>query len=229
MSLGTGPTNGGRSDVDTIPPQPTVLVAGSADHQLRPVATELFDERSSGGDGAVVVTTRESPVALVDRLTGDPGGLDPGHLAVVDARGADEGDEPAVGWLRRVDPGVAPDAMGASVTDGLSWLADGGVDRRHFLYDALAADYRGTDGAAIYDRAYEVAMTVGVEDGLALFALDADGLPEEYVEELGHLFDVQVELRDGHGATELRWTGLVGASEGWLPLREADLGPTGFR
>lgn len=234
--------------MDTIPPQPTVMVTGSGGCQLRSVAVELFDERARAADGAVVVTTRESPTTTVRRLTGGPAGFDPDKLAVVDARGSDDDpgvDDPGadddldVGQSRHVDPGDDPAAMDEAVTAGLAWLVEADVDRRHFLYDTLATDNRpageGTaydrppGGETAYDRAYRIAMTVGAEEGLALFTLDVEGLSADVVERLGHLFDVHVELRERRGGTELRWSGLLGASEEWVGLAEADLGVGGFR
>lgn len=229
MSLGTGPTNGGSSDVDRIPPQPTVMVTGADGRPLHAVATELFEERTAADDGAVVVTTRESPAALVERLTGDAGALDPSALAVVDARDAPADGDSSVGWLRVVEPGAAPEALDDAVSAGLAWLADKDVDRRHFLYDVLTADERVPDEDAAYDRAYQIAMTVGAEDGLALFTLNSDTLSGDTVERLTHLFDVHVELREYRGDTQLRWTGLLGASDGWVGAGEADLGVGGFR
>lgn len=228
MSLGTGPTNGGRCDVDRIPPQPTVMVTGSVGRQLRSVAVELFEARARRADGAVVVTTRESPTAMVRRLTGGPDGFDSDRLSVVDARG-DVDDVPDVGHLAYLAPEIDPVALDEAVTEGLEWLEAVGVERRHFLYDTLATDYRLPDEAAAYDRAYRVAMTVGAEEGLALFTLDDDGLSSDVVDRLGHLFDVHVQLREVHGDTELRWIGLLGASDGWVSLRDADLGVGGFR
>lgn len=227
MSLGTGPTREGRCDGDTIPPQPTVMVTGRVGRQLRSVAIELFEARSTARGGAVVVTTRESPTAVVRRLTGGPCGFDSSHLAVIDARGVD--DELEVGWLRRVEPRSDPGVMDEAVSTALAWLDEAGVERRHFLYDTLATDYRMPDDEAAYDRAYQLAMTLGAEEGLALFTLDVEGLSDDVVEKLGHLFDVHVELRERHGNTELRWTGLLGASEGWVGLGDANLGVGAFR
>lgn len=237
MSPGTGPANGGRADVDRTPPQPTVMVTGSGGPKLRSVAIELFGARSDPGDGAVVVTTREPPAALSRRLTEGTCGFDPGKLAIVEAgveaaTGVEDGVEVnggAVGTVRRVAPEADPESVDAAVREALTWLTDEGVERRHFLYDTLATGDRLPDEDAAYDRAYRIAMTVGAEDGLALFTLDTGELSEDAVERLGHLVDVTVELRVVAGTAELRWRGLVGASDGWVGLPDVDLGVGGFR
>lgn len=214
--------------MDTIPPQPTVMVTGNVGRQLHSVSMELFEERAAGIDGAVVVTTAERPTDIVGRLTGGASCFDRDRLAVVDARGTDDG-EPEVGHRERVDPADDPETVDEAVTAGLEWLADEGVERRHFLYDDLATGYELPDTEAAYDRAYRIAMTVGAEDGLALFTLDEGRLSTDDVAQLGHLFDVHVELRELEGNTELRWTGLLGASDDWVCFSDADLGIGGFR
>lgn len=225
MSLDT--TDGGRRHVDSIPPQPTVMVTGSDRQDLRAVAAGLFERRAAAEDGAVVITTDESPTAVVDRLGGSPVGFAPERIAFVDARD-DEGAS-TDGWLQDVSIDAAPGVVDDAVSDGLSWLAGTDVQRRHFLYDTLAADGYRPDPDAAYDRAYQVAMTVGAEDGLALLALDTEGLDRDVVERLAHLVDVHVEVRRTDGDAELRWEGLLGASDGWVSMDDAEFGVGGFR
>lgn len=224
MSLDT--TDGGRHDVD-IPPQPTVMVTGSDRRDLRTVACGLFERRTAVRDGAVVVTTDESPPAVVDRLGGTPDGFDPGRLAFVDARDGEPGS--GGGWVRQVAADAAPGTVDDAVAAGLSWLAADGVERRHFLYDTLTADGYLADPDAAYDRAYRVAMTVGAQDGLALFALDTAGLTPDVVERLAHLVDVHVEVERTDGDARLRWEGLLGASDGWVSMDDVEFGVGGFR
>lgn len=203
------------------------MVTGSDRHDLRAVAAGLFDQRTAVEDGAVVVTTDESPPAVVDRLGGPPGGFEPGRLAFVDAR--DGQTASTDGWSRAVPVDAPPETVDDAVAEGLSWLAEAGVERRHFLYDTLAADGTLPDPDAAYDRAYRVAMTVGAEDGLAVFALETAGLDRDVVERLAHLVDVHVEVRRADGDAELRWEGLLGASDGWVPMADAAFDVGGFR
>lgn len=225
--------------MDSIPPQPTVMVTGGPGEPLRTVARRLFAARSRAADGVVVVTTRDPPGGLVDRLTDGSGAVDADHVAVVDCRdgeaeraengGAVETDAVDPGWVRRVSRDVGAEGLDETITSALSWLDDAGVERRHFLYDVLGTDRDAADPEGAYDRAYELAMTVGAEEGLALFALQEAGIPDDVVEKLGHLFDVHVDLRAARERPELRWTGLMGASDGWVDLAEVDLGAGGFR
>lgn len=226
--MSSGPTNGNGRDVTGAPPQPTVMLTGGDGPRLRSVAAALFGERAGAGDGAVVVTTTTPPADLLASLTRNGHALDASKVAVVDLRAE---AEPAVD--AGYSTGVAADADAPTVDDAvssaLSGLADDGLGRRHVLYDTLATGGDVVDEATAYDRAYEVAMTVGAEDGLALFTLDDTGVEGEAVEELAHLFDVHVELRTAGDGVELRWTGLLGASDGWVSLEDLDLATGAFR
>lgn len=225
----SSPGPGDEMTANRPPPQPTTMVTGPADRLLESVALRLFDERAEPGDGAVVVTTRAAPQAIVGRLTAGPEGFDPRHLAVVDGRAASEPAAVEAGRLRSIAADAAPPEIEREVRECLDWLDELGVDRRHFLFDALAADRPDPDPGATYDRAYELAMTVGADEGLAVVTVDPAGLSAEAVGELAHLFDVHVRLRDDGDGPELRWTGLLGESAGWLPVREVDFGHSGFR
>lgn len=238
----TGPSNGGGEDVGGRSAEPTVIVTGAVGRLLWTVAVEFFEGRADEDDGVVVVTTRETPAVVARRLAAD--GPDREHLAIVDARGietsgdgtGDEvdgapGDETdaAVGHLRRVDPRASPGELDAAVTGCIKELDERGVERVHFLFDTLASGYRLPEPASTYDRAHELAMTVGAEDGVGLFTADTTRLPEEVVDELAHLVDVRVDLRRPTRTTELRWEGLLDASGGWRPLAEVDLRDGQFR
>lgn len=136
------------------------------------------------------------------------------------------GDPAEPGWYRRVDPAAPAETMDDAVADAFGWLAEAGVERRHFLYDGLGGAPAGVDE---YERAFALAMTVGAEDGLAMFTLDERAFGADEVAEFSHLVDVSVELREDAGSRKLRWTGLLGASDGWVGLGEADLGVGGLR
>jgi len=226
--MSSGPTDGNGRDVTGPPPQPTVMLTGGDGPRLRSVAAALFGERAGAGDGAVVVTTATPPADLLGALTRNGHALDPADLAVVDLRA---GADPAVdaGYSTGVAADADAPAVDEAVSSALSGLADDGIGRRHVLYDALATGRDVVDEATAYDRAYEVAMTVGAEDGLGLFTLEDTGVAGEAVAELAHLFDVHVELRAAGDGTELRWTGLLGASDGWVPLADVDLATGAFR
>lgn len=226
-----GPSDGGSEDVEARPAEPTVIVAGPVGRLLWTVAAEFFAGRVAPTDGVVVVTTREAPAVVARRLTAD-GGPDRDRIAIVDARGVaahDDADDPSVGQRHAVDPRSTPDELDAAVTESIETLDERGVERVHFLFDTLASGYRLPEPGRTYDRAHELAMTVGAETGVGLFTADTTRLPEEVVDELAHLVDVRVDLRRPTRTTELRWEGLLDGSDGWQPLADVDLRDGQFR
>lgn len=202
--------------------QPTVLVSGAASDLLERVPIRLFADRTEDGDGAVVVTTREHPTAVAQRLAQGVAGLDPDRLAVVDGCTADQAEATVRDGLRwSVRSPVAFDAISRAVRSALTTLADRGVERVHFLFDTLSSPFRLAAGDAVLDHAHEVAMTVGSHRGLGVFTVEEPAVTGAEAERLKHLVDVHVEVRRGDDAPEVRWSGLVGGSNGWVGLGDA--------
>lgn len=215
-------TGGDGASVNRASPQPTVLVTGPAGRLSMSVALRLLAARVDPADGGVLVVSDTSPARLIEQLTAEPLGLDRDALVVVDCRRTDDGEEPDAGRVRQVRNDESSRAVDREVRDGLDWLAARGIERRHFLIDSLAPGTGLPDSGAVYELAYELAMIVGTENGLGAFAVESAGLSTGDVRRLGHLFDVRVELKRGEVGPELRWTGLLGDPEDWLPVRQVD-------
>ena len=226
---GMDSADGGSAGVSPVSPQPTVLVTGATGRFPLSVALQLLEAGVEPADGAVLVVSETSPTSLVQELTSEPLGLDRDELVVVDCRRAANPDAVDAGRVRRVESHGSALAVDREVRDGLDWLADRGIERRHFLFDALTVDERLPDPDAVYDLAYELAMTVGAEDGLGAVVVDSAGLSTDDVHRLGHLFDVHLELERGEAGPQVRWTGLLDGSDGWLPVEQVDFRATDFR
>ena len=225
----TSSTDGGKAGASVGAPQPTVIVSGSAGRLPSSVALGLLEARVDSADGAVLVVSEASPTSPIQKLTAEPLALDRDALVVVDCRQRGGSAELDAGRVRRVPPEGSALAVDREVRDGLDWLAEQGIERRHFLFDSLALGGPLPDADAVYDLAYELAMTVGAEDGLGAVVVDSDGLSTEEVGRLGHLFDVHVELERDETGPQMRWTGLLGGSDGWVPVEQVDFESTDFR
>ena len=223
-----GSTDGGEVGARPPSPEPTVLVTGSAGGSLSSVALQLLKARIGPADGIVLVVFETSPARLIQRLTAGPRGIDRDALVVVDCRRTAEPGEAETGRVRRVQPGGSHLAVDRAVLDGLDWLAAHEIERRHFLFDSLAVGEWLPDSDAVYHLAYELAMTVGAEDGLGAFVVESAGLPTDDIDRLGHLFDVRLELKRDEGTSQVRWTGLLGGSDGWLPTEQVDFRAADF-
>lgn len=202
--------------------QPTVLVSGATRQLLQEVPLGLLADRSSPGDGAVVVTTRTDPSTVTRRLASTVDALDADRLAVVDCCTSDQPQATVREGMRwSVRSSVAFGPAGRAIRTALSALAERGVERTHFLFDTLTTPFRLADGDDVLEYAQDVAMTIGRERGLGVFTVDRAAVTDREAERLTHLIDVHVEVRRGEDAPEVRWSGLVGGSNGWVGLCDA--------
>lgn len=199
--------------------QPTVLVSGRARELRRRVPLLLLAERAEPGDGAVVVTTREDPAVVARRLCGAVAAFDSELVAMVDATNKSGTTLTRPADLRwHVPSPVSLDRAGTAVDAALDELRARDVGRIHFLFESLTVPFRLVDTDAVHRYVHDLAMAVGGERGLGLFTLAPSvAAPEEY-EGVRHLVDVQVAVRRTADGPQVRWTGLVGRSDDWVPL-----------
>lgn len=205
--------------------QPTVLVSGQASELLRRIPLQILAERCTPGDGAIVVSTREDPAFVARRLLGAVGTFDGTVVAAVDATSKSETTLTRPDDLRwHVPSPVAFGHVGTAVDAAREELRARGVDRVHLLSDTLTVQFRLADADAVHQHAHDIAMAVGGDRGLGLFTLAPSVTTDEDFEGVRHLVDVHVAVRRTANGPEVRWTGLLGSSDGWVALSEA-----GFR
>lgn len=210
--------------------QPTVLVSGHARALLHRVPLQLLAERATGGDGAVIVSTREDPAVPARRLCEAVPSFEPARVALVDATIEGRGTLTRVDDRRwRVPSPVAFGHVRSAVDGALDELAVAGVDRVHVLFDTLTSQFRLADADVVQRHANDVAMSVGSECGLGLFTLEPSAVDEAGFERVRHLVDVHVAVRRTDDGPQVRWTGLVGRSAGWQPLVDAGVPLTELR
>jgi KaiC/GvpD/RAD55 family RecA-like ATPase len=204
--------------------QPTVLVSGQARALLRQVPLQLLAERGEPGDGVVVVTTREDPVVVARRICGAVAAFDPARVALVDATsttGQTPGSAEELRWS--VPSPVSFEHVGAAVDAAQAELLERGADRIHFVVDALTTQFRLADAGLVHRHAYDLGMAVGAERGLGLFTLERSVTTDQEFERVRHLVDVHVAVRRTASGPQVRWSGLVGSSGGWVTLADSGL------
>ena len=204
--------------------QPTVLVSGRARDLLRRVPLQLLAERVEDGDAVVVVTAREDPGVVGRRLATGVDAVDPDRVALVDCTTKDPDPPTRPGELRWAVPSPASfgDAVRA-VEDALAALAARDAGRIHFLSDTFTTQFRLADPEDVLGHAHDVAMAVGGERGLATLNVEHAAVTDREFGRLKHLVDAHVEVRRAGDDPEVRWTGLLGGSEGWVALADTGL------
>jgi KaiC/GvpD/RAD55 family RecA-like ATPase len=204
--------------------QPTVLVSGRARELLRRVPLQLLAERADRGDAVVVVTTRDDPGVAARRLTTGIDAITADRVALVDCttKAADGPSRP--GDLRWAVPSPVSFAETTrAIDDALSELAARDVERVHFLFDTLTTQCRLADPDVVLQHAHDVAMTVGGKRGLGTFTVEHAAVTDREFGRLKHLVDAHVEVRRAGDDAEVRWTGLLGGSDGWVALADTGL------
>lgn len=216
--MGEGFPGGGRRS------QPTILVTGRELPLLRRVPLQLLAEQARRGDGAVVAATRGDPGDVRRWLVGGVDALAADRTAVVDCARKPREDLHRVGDLQWAVPSpVAFSQIVGAARTALDALHDRGVDRIHFLLDSLTTQFRLADEDAVLTHAHDLAMALGAESGLGIMTLEITAVSERGFERLRHLVDVHVALRRTPSGPEVRWTGLVGRSDGWVTLSDSGI------
>lgn len=203
--------------------QPTVLVSGQARELLRRVPLQLAAERFGAGDGAVVVTAREDPGVVARRLCGAVPAADPALVAMVDATSKATATPARVDERRwHVPSPVAFGHVAAAVDAAIAELRSREADRVHLLLDALTTQFRLADAGAVHRFAHDMATTAA-ETGPGLFTVEPSVTGDREFEQLRHFVDAHVSVRRTAAGPQVRWTGPLGDSEGWVSLADAGL------
>lgn len=205
--------------------EPTVLVSGQSRALLDRVPLQLLGERVEDDDGVVVVAAESDPSVVARRLRAAAPSAEP-SLALVDATGKAAGALTRVDDLRwRVPSPAAFGHVRSALDVAVDALAGRGADRVHLLLDALTAQFRLADADIVHQHAHDVAMAAGGQRGLGLFTLRPSAAGEAAFQRVRHLVDVHVAVRRTERGPEVRWSGLLRDSGGWVPLA----GPSGDR
>jgi hypothetical protein len=209
--------------------EPTVLVSGQSRALLERVPLQLFAERVADGDGVVVVGGETDPSVTAGRLRA-AAGVGAARVALVDATTKAAGSLSRVDDLRwQVPSPVAFGHVRSALDVAVGALTERGADRVHLLFDALTAQFRLADADIVYQHANDVAMAAGGGPGLGVFTLRPSTAGEAAFERVRHLVDVHVAVRRTERGPEVRWTGLLRDSEGWVPLGGPASDPEGGR
>jgi KaiC/GvpD/RAD55 family RecA-like ATPase len=185
------------------------------------VPLQLFAERAVDGDGAVVGTTREDPAFAARRFAGVVDTFECDSVALVDCctKGRDSlSRSDNLRW--EVPSPVAFSELSTAVDEAFAALADHGNDRGHFLFDTLGTQFRLAESDSVVQHVHDLAMRLGTEVGLGVFTVESSAVTDQEFERLKHLVDVHVEVRRVEDGPEVRWTGLVGRSDGWVTLAD---------
>lgn len=208
-------------------PQPTVLVTGSTDRVIRDVPLRLFEEAVHEDDGFLLVSTSEEPRVLADRVIGAVDCLTFDDFGIVDCTPSQNGhvETGRTGdqfW--RVSSPVDFTRTADSIWECFDVLEERTTGQTHVLFDSLSTQFSLGESSAVVQNAHQLAVKLGGKNGLGVFPVETNVVSGQDVERLKHLFDIHVEVRKRDHETQVKWSGVVGSSDGWVKLKESDPG-----
>lgn len=200
--------------------EPTVLVSAGDIGLRRSVAVEILTASIRSEDRLIAITAGRPPTKTVQQLPDAVPSLDRSRLAILDES---TGSSDAAALVRQVSPDVDPSNLAQIIEETYETMDSGDSGKTHLSVADMASTWGGTNLEATYNRAHEVAMTVGRYPGVSLFAIDSSGVPEQFLERLTHLYDVHLRVREENGKREASWTALTSESNGWRALSDVSL------
>lgn len=204
--------------------QPTILVSGEARSLVRRIPLQLLGERAVSGDGLIVVSTRDDPTFIARRLIAGVEALDPNRVALIDCTTKEWPAGGQVAELRwEVQSAVGFDEISDSIASAFDVLTQRDTDRIHFLFDTLTTQFRLSNPDVVLQRTNDLAMAIGSYRGLGLFVVGRRTVTDREFDRLRHLVDAHVAVRRGANGPEVQWTGLLGSSDGWVPLADTGI------
>jgi hypothetical protein len=204
-----------------VPTRSSVLVTGPSEDTLDGVVEHLVGTRS-GPAGGLVVSTRDGTVDLHEARHEALTSFADGAAGLVDctpgtSTGADRGQ---LRW--RVSSPAAFTSIGMAISDGLTALAERGVEVPWVVFDTLSTPFVSADATDVLRFAHAVHAQVTTRGGIAVFPVYTNVTTGTDLERCKHLANLQVDVRKRDGRRWARTGGVGSAPAGWLPLGSTD-------
>ena len=196
-----------------------VLVTGPSREAVRGVPTTLLDTIADDADGAVAVTTSESPRTVLDRIDREVAGIDRDRVGVVDCTPKDavvRSNTDALHWSMPSPMDMTGSSM--AVHECLETLFERGVSTRHLHYDTLSRLLMSGEREAVARYAHQLLVLTHAPGALGVYPVYTNMTDDDDLATLTHLFDGVVEVRRKSGERQLRCRGLTDASSEWVAI-----------
>ncbi|WP_435359238.1 DUF7504 family protein [Haloarchaeobius sp. DFWS5] len=204
---------------ETLARHRNLLVAGPSPETVRTVPSRLLDRAAEPGDGAVLVTTRDAPRTVLDRMSRAATTLGRDRLGVVDCTPTHDVVRSSPRDLHWSVPSPT-DLTGTSmaVHECLETLWKRDVDRRHLVFDSLSTLLVSADSETVTRYAHQLLLLSESREACTLFPIYTNVTDGTDFERLKHLFDGMIRVRRRNGQRQVRCVGIDGAPTGWMTL-----------
>ncbi|WP_135820122.1 RAD55 family ATPase [Halostella litorea] len=198
-----------------VTPGTNLLVSGPPMTGKRRIATEILAEGSKQGDGAIVVTTKDSADKLVteyERLVPE---LDDAPFGVVDCvtkqRGV--GNAENTSRVKYASSPVDMTGLGIQLSEFLQeFYETRSIQRNRVLLHSVSTLLMYSNVQTVFRFLHVFTGRVQSAEALGLYVLDSTAHEEQTLNTLKQLFDGVIEVEDDDGEPSVTTMGIPSAS-----------------
>lgn len=204
---------------DTLPVEDldpgTYLLSGPAMSGKYDLLLSLVTEGLAAGEGALVVSTNEDAVGIIEDVEDRLGRL-PKDLRLVDCVSEQQG---AISLppdqVEYVSSPADLTGIGIGVSEQLRRFAQSDVDRTRVAFYSLSTLLMYAELETVFRFLHVLTGRIDSIDGVGVFAIDPTTHEESTVNTLKQLFDGMVELRNEGNGREVRLVGVPDTTSEW--------------
>jgi KaiC/GvpD/RAD55 family RecA-like ATPase len=199
-----------------VTPGTNLLVSGPPMTGKRDVAFDVLAHGCRRGDGAIVVTTKDSGDQVLDECN-DRVDEPVSAVGVVDCVSKQQGMNPRDSeHVAYASSPVDMTGIGIELSHFLETFYERGVTENRVLFDSLSTLLMYSDLQTVFRFLHVFTGRVQSADTLGLYIVDSTAHDDQAMSTLRQLFDGEVEVRETDDGSERRLKG-VGETTEWRP------------
>lgn len=192
-----------------------LLLSGPAMSGKRGLLVELLARGERDGEGAVIVTSRDSADEVVGEYA-DAVGAAPGFLRVLDCVSAQSGSTTDDERVRYVSSPGDLTGMGIEFSEVARNAGDAGVDRLRVGFDSLSPLLMYVDLQRLFRFLHVFTSQIQSQGWLGAFSVDPESHDDQTINTISQLFDGVVDVRvTDDGDQEVRVRGVTDTPTQW--------------
>lgn len=199
----------------TVDPGTNLLVSGPPMTGKRQYAVDILAEGVQAGDGAIVVTTKDSAVQIREDFVSLTDKEDP-LVGVVDCVTRQQGNPTLTDHdlVRYASSPVDLTGIGIELSELLrDFYEERSVTRNRVLLHSLSTLLMYSNLQTVFRFLHVFTGRVQSADALGLFVIDDTGHDDQTMSTLKQLFDGAIEVREEGDTRQARLVGVEGGSE----------------
>lgn len=199
----------------TVDPGTNLLVSGPPMTGKHEYAVDILVDGVQAGDGAIVVTTKDTATQVREEFSARTTDDDP-LVGVVDCVTRQQGNPTLTDHdlVRYASSPVDLTGIGIELSELLrEFYEDRGVTRNRVLLHSLSTLLMYSNLQTVFRFLHVFTGRVQSADALGLFVIDETGHDDQTMSTLKQLFDGAIEIREEGDVRQARLVGIEGGSE----------------